>query len=402
MFVEKRETTNLLQVTIVAIVEMQDILDICESKNVDVYLLDFRFLIMFDSSFIVDVALASESNEISSEYLKFSDVFFENEVRQLSKHESHDYAIKTKKNSSISDFIHNLSLIELKVLKSYIEDNLIKDFITFSVSSSSALILFIKKKNDELRLCVDYKDLNVVIIKNKYLLSLIQKLFDILQKTVRFIKINIRDVFNILRIRVDDEWKTIFRCRYNQYEYRVMLFNLVNASIFFQVFIHEALKDFLNQFVIVYLDDILIFSRNDANHSNHVRLILERLRWWNLHVKLFKCLFNVQELEFLNYILSTREIVMNVNRIVTVFAWSESRNHHEIQIFLEFANFYRRFIEIFSRIAKALTFLLKKENKKRFRERFVFNADAKKAFEILKIAFTSVSMLLHFDLDKRS
>jgi hypothetical protein len=153
--------------------------------------------------------------------------------------------------------------------------------------------------------------------------------------------------------------------------------------------------------VIVYLDDILIFSRIDANHSNHVRLILERLRRWNLHVKLFKCLFNVQKLEFLDYIFSTREIVMNVSRIVIVFAWSESRNHREIQIFFEFANFYRRFIKIFSRIAKALTFLLKEENKKRFRERFVFNADVKKAFEILKITFINASMLLHFDFDKR-
>jgi hypothetical protein len=181
-----------------------------------------------------------------------------------------------------------------------------------------------------------------------------------------------------------------------------MLFDLVNASIFFQVFIHKALKDFLNQFVIVYLDDILIFFRIDANHSNYVRLILEKLRRWNLHVKLFKCLFSVQKLEFLDYILSTKRIVMNVSRIVIVLAWSESRNHREIQIFLEFANFYKRFIEIFSRIAKALTFLLKEENKKRFWEKFVFNADAKKAFEILKIAFTSVSMLLHFDFDKRS
>jgi predicted CopG family antitoxin len=159
---------------------MQDILDICESKDVDVYLLDLRSLIMFNSSFIIDVALASESNEIFSEYLKFSDVFFENEVKQLSKHESHDHAIKTKENSSMSDLIYNLSLIELKILKSYIEDNLVKDFIISSVSFSSVLILFIKKKNDELRLYVNYKSLNVVTIKNKYFLSLIQRLFDIL------------------------------------------------------------------------------------------------------------------------------------------------------------------------------------------------------------------------------
>jgi hypothetical protein len=197
---------NLLSSSlVVAIVGMQDILDICESKDVDVYLLDLRSLIMFGSSFIVDVALASESNEISSEYLKFSDVFFENEVRQLSKHESHDHAIETKENSSMSGLIYNLSLTELKVLKNYIEDNLIKDFIISSVFSSSALILFIKKKDDELRLCVDYRSLNVVTIKNKYSLSLIQKLFDILQKTIRFIKIDIRDAFNILRIRAGDE-----------------------------------------------------------------------------------------------------------------------------------------------------------------------------------------------------
>jgi hypothetical protein len=148
--------------------------------------------------------------------------------------------------------------------------------------------------------------------------------------------------------------------------------------------------------VIVYLNDILIFSRINANHLNHVRLILERLRRWNLHVKLFKCLFNIQKLEFLDYILSTKRIVINVNRIIIVLAWLESKNHCEIQIFFEFVNFYKRFIEIFSRIAKTLTFLLKKENKKRF------NANAKKAFEILKIAFTSVSMLLHFDFDKCS
>jgi hypothetical protein len=174
------EKNSLSSNLVVAIVKMQDILDIYESKDVNVYLLNLRSLIMFDSSFIIDVALASESNEISSEYLKFSDVFFENEVRQLSKHESHDHVIKTKENSSMSDLIYNLSLIELKILKSYIEDNLIKDFITFSVFFSSALILFIKKKDDELRLYVDYKNLNVVTIKNKYLLSLIQKLFDIL------------------------------------------------------------------------------------------------------------------------------------------------------------------------------------------------------------------------------
>jgi hypothetical protein len=200
--IEKNLLSNSL---VVAIVEMQDILDICESKDVDVYLLNLRSLIMFDSSFIIDVAFANESNEISSEYLEFSNVFFENEVRQLSKHEFHDHAIKTKENSSMSDFIYNFSFIELKVLKSYIEDNLIKDFIISSVFFSSVLILFIKKKDDELRLCVNYKNLNVVIIKNKYFLSFIQKLFDILQKTVRFIKIDIRDVFNILKIRVDDE-----------------------------------------------------------------------------------------------------------------------------------------------------------------------------------------------------
>jgi hypothetical protein len=115
VIIEKKILSNSL---VVAIVEVQDILDICESKDVDFYLLNLRSLIMFDSSFIVDVTLASESNKISSEYLKFSDVFFENEIRQLSKHESHDHAIEMKENSLINDLIYNLSLIELKILKS--------------------------------------------------------------------------------------------------------------------------------------------------------------------------------------------------------------------------------------------------------------------------------------------
>jgi hypothetical protein len=203
------EKNSLFNNFVVAIIEMQDIFDICESKDVDVYLLDLRFLIMFDSSFIVDVVFVNESNKISSEYSEFNNVFFENKVRQLSKHESYDHVIKTKKNSLMNDLIYKLSFIELKILKSYIENNLIKDFITSSVFFSSALILFIKKKDDKLRLCVDYKNLNVVIIKNKYFLSLIQRLFDILQKTVRFIKIDIRDVFNTKnssRRRIKDDF----------------------------------------------------------------------------------------------------------------------------------------------------------------------------------------------------
>jgi hypothetical protein len=143
------EKNSLFNNLVIAIIEMQDIFNICESKNVNVYLLNLQFLIMFDLSFIIDVVLASESNEISFEYSKFSDVFFEHEIKQLSKHESHNHVIKTKKNSSMSDLIYNLSLIKLKILKSYIEDNLTKDFIISSVFSSSALILFNKKKNNE-------------------------------------------------------------------------------------------------------------------------------------------------------------------------------------------------------------------------------------------------------------
>jgi hypothetical protein len=263
---------------VVAVVGMQDILDICESEGVDAYLLDLRPLTMSGPSSIVGAALASGSNEIPSEYLEFSDVFSENEARQLPKHEPHDHAIETEGDPPMGGPIYNLSLTELEVLKNYIEDNLAKDFITPSVSPSSAPILFIKKKDGGLRLCVDYRGLNVVTIKNKYPLPLIQGLFDILQGAVRFTKIDIRDAFNTLRIRAGDEWKTAFRCRYDQYEYRVMPFGLANAPASFQAFIHEALKDFLDQFVIVYLDDILIFSRTDADHPNHVRLVLERLR----------------------------------------------------------------------------------------------------------------------------
>ena len=180
-----------------------------------------------------------------------------------------------------------------------------------------------------------------------------------------------------------------------------MPFGLVNAPASFQAFSHEVLKENLDQFVVVYLDDILIFSKTEEEHSGHVRWVLDQLRKWKLHANLSKCIFHAYELDFLGYILSRKGIAMDPGRIFTVTQWPEPKSHREVQVFLGFANFYRRFIKGFSRIVAPITSLLKGGDKGRFRGKFVWTDKAKGAFEALKIAFTSAPMLLHFDPARR-
>ena len=225
----------------------------------------------------------------------------------------------------------------------------------------------------------------------------IQGLVEVLIGALFFTKFDIRDAFNSIRIRAGDEWKTAFRCRYGHYEYLVMPFGLANAPATFQAYIHEALREYLDVFVVVYLDDILVFSKKIEEHANHVRMILEKLRKYNLHAKLSKCLFDKSEIEYLGFILTPTGIRMDPSRITTITNWPEPKNHRDVQVFLGFANFYRRFIDGFSRIVTALTTLLKGGKRGKFDGQFTFTTEAKESFEKLKLVFTTAPMLLHFD-----
>uniref|UniRef100_A0A8C5QWU9 ribonuclease H n=1 Tax=Leptobrachium leishanense TaxID=445787 RepID=A0A8C5QWU9_9ANUR len=200
--------------------------------------------------------------------------------------------------------IYPLSEPELESLKEYISENLKKGFIRPSTSPAGAPIFFVGKKDGGLRPCVDYRALNNIMIKNKYHLPLISELMDRLRTSSVFTKLDLRGAYNLVRIRDGDEWKTAFRSRYGHFEYLVMPYGLCNAPATFQRFPNDIFQDILDCYVIVYLDDILIYSDTAEMHRKHVRTVLLRLLKHKLYVKLEKCLFDTQRIDFLGFIIT--------------------------------------------------------------------------------------------------
>ncbi len=259
------------------------------------------------------------NNEISSQYVAFQNIFFEMKAHKFLKHDFQNHIIEIlSSRDSLFDFIYNLSATKLKILKDYIDEYMKKNFIIEFVSSAKALILFVKKTNDKLRLCVDYKDLNEIIIKNRYSLFFINENLNRLFKAKIFIKLNVKDVFHRIRIREKNEWKTMFRCRFHHYQYKIMFFELTSLSITFQVYINKTMHSYLNLFVLMYINDLLMFFSFIEKHIEHVKLMLQRLKQINLYLKFSKCSFHVFDVNFLDFRMSSNDITMQTSKIIVV------------------------------------------------------------------------------------
>jgi hypothetical protein len=254
--------------------------------------------------------------------------------------------------------LYNLSQRELQVLREYLDAALKKGWIRASKSPSAAPILFVLKKDGGDRLCVDYRGLNKVTIKNRYPLPLISELLDRLGHAKVFTKLDLRDAYHRLRIKEGDEWKTAFKTRYGLFEYMVMPFGLANAPATFQAYIHKALGHLVDSICIVYLDDILIYSKEEKEHEHHVKMVLQKLRDYALYAKPSKCTFHTKEVEFLGFVVNTNGVTMDENRVRSIREWPVPTAHREVQVFLGFANFYRRFIWNYSALARLLNRLL--------------------------------------------
>jgi transposase InsO family protein len=328
---------------------------------------------------------------VPPDYTDFSEVFSKESASVLPPHRPYDHRIPLEPGTT-PPFgpLYSLSEVELKALDEYIKENLSKGYIRASTSSAGAPILFIKKRDGGLRLCVDYRGLNKITSKNRYPLPLIGESIDRLRSATVYTKIDLRSGYNLVRIAKGEEWKTAFRSRYGHYEYRVMPFGLTNAPATFQNLMNDVLRDFLDDFAIVYLDDILIFSKTIDEHKRHVRLVLERLRDNGLFAKPEKCAFHQDEVEYLGLIVSPSGIKMDPKKVSAVLDWPEPSSVHDIQVFLGFSNFYRRFIRGYSKIANPLTRLLQKGRT------FTFDEPARQAFRQLKSAFTMAPVLAHF------
>uniref|UniRef100_A0A8C5M117 Gypsy retrotransposon integrase-like protein 1 n=1 Tax=Leptobrachium leishanense TaxID=445787 RepID=A0A8C5M117_9ANUR len=337
---------------------------------------------------VLDKNMRKTNIEVPKPYLEYADVFNKQGVETLPPHRAYDCPIDLVQGATIPHGrLYPLSQPELTVLKEYIRENLDKGFIRPSTSPAGAGIFFVSKKDGGLRPCVDYRELNDITIKNRYPLPLIPELMERLQDATIFTKLDLRGAYNLVRIQSGHEWKTAFRSRYGHYEYLVMPYGLCNAPATFQHFINDVFKDLLDQYVVVYLDDILVYSKSTADHRVHMKEVLSRLRKHLLYVKTEKCIFDAQTISFLGFILSPGHVTMDPEKVTAITTWPIPTSKKEIQRFLGFSSFYRRFIRDFSKLARPLTRLTSNKTK------FYWSDQADNAFQALKKRFSSAPIL---------
>jgi hypothetical protein len=244
---------------------------------------------------------------------------------------------------------------ELAELKKQLQELLDKGFIRPSTSPWGCPDLFVKKKDESLRLCIDYRPLNAVTIKNKYHLPRIDVLFDQLVGAKVFSKIDLRSSYHQIKIRASDVPKTAFSTRYELYEYLVMSFGLNNVPAYFMYLMNSVFMPELDKFVVVFIDDILVYSRNEEEHAGQLHVVLQRLREHRLYAKLSKCDFWLKEIKFLGHTISQDGIVVDPDKVQEVMNWKPPTTVRQIRSFLGLAGYYRRFIPDFSQIAKPMT-----------------------------------------------
>uniref|UniRef100_A0A8C5WGQ2 ribonuclease H n=1 Tax=Leptobrachium leishanense TaxID=445787 RepID=A0A8C5WGQ2_9ANUR len=294
--------------------------------------------------------------EVPEPYQAFSHVFEKKGADTLPPHRPYDCPVDLLPGAPIPyGRLYPLSEPELLVLKDYIDDNLQKGFIRPSTSPAGAPIFFVGKKDGGLRPCVDYRAMNAITIKDKYPLPLISELMDRLRSANIFTKLDLRGAYNLIRVKSGDEWKTAFRSRYGHYEYMVMPYGLCNAPATFQRFLNDVFRDILDSYIVIYLDDILIYSQDLETHRKHVKTVLRRLQEQRLYAKAEKCIFDTDKVEFLGFIISPGNIRMDPSKTEAVATWPVPANKKGVQSFIGFCNFYRKFIRNFSTIIRPLT-----------------------------------------------
>ncbi|GJW21611.1 putative reverse transcriptase domain-containing protein [Tanacetum coccineum] len=248
-------------------------------------------------------------------------------------------------------------------------------------------ILFVKKKDGSFRMCIDYRELNKLTVKNRYPLPRIDDLFDQLQGSNIYSKIDLRSGYHQLRVREQDIPKTAFRTRYGHYEFQVMPFGLTNAPAVFMDLMNRVCKPYLDKFVIVFIDDILIYSKDEREHEEHLKAILELLKKEKLYAKFSKCEFWIPKVQFLGHVIDSRGIHVDPAKIESIKDWASPRTPTEIRQFLGLAGYYRRFIEGFLKIAKSMTKLTQKGIK------FDWGEKEENAFELIKQKLCSAPIL---------
>ncbi|MBW0519458.1 hypothetical protein O181_059173 [Austropuccinia psidii MF-1] len=303
---------------------------------------------------------------LPSTYHQYLDVFSKVKAEKLPPHRACDHHIELEGSLPPVGVIYSLSKQESDTLRAYILENVEKSFIWPSSSSTGAPVLFVKKKDGGFRLCVVYRKLNAVTRKNKYPVPPMNQLLNVFNGSSMFSKIYLRGAYNLCRIKEGNENLTCFRTKYRSLKYLVMPFGLTNAPASFQNLVNDIFQDMLDVYVVVDLDDILVFSKSEEQHVTHV-------------------------VEYLGYVVSSEGLKMDQAKVQQILNWPPQRNLKALQSFLGFANFYCRFIKTYSKKISSLTSFLKKDSC------FPLNEEALSQFHQLKEAFTTAPILSHFN-----
>jgi Reverse transcriptase (RNA-dependent DNA polymerase) len=285
----------------------------------------------------------SDAPELQGVLKEFSDVFAEPTL--LPSKKNIDYHIPLLPDSKpVNIRPYRYSYFQKLEIENIIEDLLQKSFIQPSSSPFSSLVLLVKKNDNTWRLCIDYRQLNTTTIKNKYPIPIIDDILDELLGSKYFSKIDLRSVYDQIRMKEGDKYKTAFRTHHGHYEFNVMPFGLTNAPATFQSLMNGVFKPILRKFVLVFFDDILVYSKKMVEHIEHVRVVLKILSKHQLYVKLSKCEFGTTHIEYLGHIISKDGLATNPHKIEAMLKWPKPRTVRELRGFLGLTAYYRKFV----------------------------------------------------------
>ncbi len=271
-------------------------------------------------------------SDLPAEYQDLSEAFSKSRASQLPPHRSSDCAIDLLPGATPTrGRVFPLSQPESEAMKAYIDEELAKGFIRPSTSPASAGFFFVKKRDGGLRPCIDYRSLNEITVKFRYPLPLVPAALEQLRTAKYFTKLDLRSAYNLIRIQEGDEWKTDFSTTTGHYEYLVMPFGLSNSPSVFQAYINDVFRDMFNRWVIVYIDDILIFSESLEAHIHQVRAVLKRLIEQQLYAKKEKCEFHQTRVSFRGYIISADRVAMDNSKVQSVLNWPQTTTVKELQ-----------------------------------------------------------------------
>ena len=293
---------------------------------------------------------------VPAQYLSYQTVFEKTAAERFPTSRPWDHAIDLKPGFVPKDFkAYQLSPREEQAVNEFIDENLRKGYIRDSKSPMASPLFFVGKKDGSLRPCQDYRYLNEWTVKNKYPIPLVSELVDKLRGAKVFSKLDLRSGYNNVRIKDGDQWKAAFKTHRGLYEPTVMFFGLCNSPATFQAMMNGIFKDMIDEgWMVIYMDDILIFSDDIDTHRQRTLRVLQRLQENDLFLKPEKCTFEAKEVEYLGMIVRENQIAMDPVKVKGVLEWPEPTNVKGVRSFLGFGNFYRRFIRDFSKIARPL------------------------------------------------